>query len=77
MKSMNRALGLIALSALLSLLAGWRMFLLIAVGLLLAVIYNVWAKNLPLIGNLIVAAALALLLLTGYCITDGGDLPGV
>lgn len=76
-ESRRLAVALLVLCALLGLMAGWRMFLLATAGLILSLVYNFWAKNRLLVGNLIVALALALLFLTGYCVSGGGDLPVV
>jgi len=58
-----------------SLLAGWRMFLLASVLLVLSIFYNLWAKKVPILGNFIVALSGALILSTGYFIAPEGDLP--
>jgi geranylgeranylglycerol-phosphate geranylgeranyltransferase len=66
---------LCVVSLLSSFLAGGLMFLL-AVGLLaLSIVYNLWAKKIPILGNFIVALSGALILATGVCIAPGGDFP--
>ena len=67
--------ALCAVSLWSSFLAGGQMFLL-AVGLLaLSVVYNLWAKKIPILGNFIVALSGALILAAGACIAPGGDFP--
>lgn len=67
--------ALCGLSLLSSFLAGEQVFLL-AVGLLaLSVMYNVWAKKIPILGNFIVALSGALILATGAFIVPSGDFP--
>ena len=67
--------GLCVVSLLASFLAGGQMFLLAAGLLALSVVYNVWAKKIPILGNFIVALSGALILATGACILPGGDFP--
>jgi len=67
--------GLCGVSLLSSFLAGGLMFLL-AIGLLgLSVVYNLWAKRIPVLGNFIVALSGALILTTGTFIVPSGDFP--
>lgn len=53
-----------------------RAFLLLtSLALTLTLIYNLWAKRVPLLGNLIVASLYALCLTSGYFVFPGAELP--
>ncbi|HLF29274.1 MAG TPA: UbiA family prenyltransferase [Anaerolineae bacterium] len=66
---------LCGVSLLSSWLAGGQMFPL-ALGLIaLSVVYNLWAKKIPILGNFIVALSGALILATGSFIVPSGDFP--
>jgi len=69
------AAALCGVSLLSGFLAGWRIFLLVIFVLAFSVIYNLWAKKIPIVGNFIVAASGALILTTGYLITLEGEFP--
>lgn len=56
-------------------LAGWRIFLLVVLVLAFSIIYNLWARKIPIAGNFIVAASGALTLTIGYLIGLEGEIP--
>ena len=66
---------LLAMSLLSALLSGWRMFVLVVVVLVLSVVYNLWAKKVPILGNFIVASSGALIFATGYVVALNGEFP--
>jgi len=66
---------LLGISLLSALLAGWRMFALVVVVLVLSVVYNLWAKKVPILGNFIVASSGALIFATGYIVALNGEFP--
>ena len=69
------ASALLAVSLLSAFFAGWRVFLLASAVLALSVVYNVWAKKVPVLGNFLVALSGALILATGAFVTSQGELP--
>jgi len=69
------AASLCGVSLLSGFLAGWRIFLLVIFVLAFSVIYNLWARKIPIAGNFIVAASGALTLTTGYLISLEGEIP--
>ncbi len=56
-------------------LAGWQMFLFTIFLLIVGAIYDLWACKIPILGKFIVAAWSALSLLTGYFISQRGEIP--
>lgn len=79
--SENRARTLVialgSLSLVLGYSAGVRMGALALGALLGSVLYNLWARKIALVGNLIVALLCALTLAAGYCVVMGGTFPFV
>ncbi len=67
--------ALLALSLLSAFFAGWRVFVLAFAVLALSVVYNLWAKKIPILGNFLVALSGALIFATGAFITSQGELP--
>ena len=67
--------ALLALSLSSAFFAGWRIFLLAFSVLALSVVYNLWAKKIPILGNFIVALSGALIFATGAFITSERELP--
>jgi len=58
-----------------SVFAGVRMGLITACLNVVALIYNVWAKNLALVGHLFVACSMMMILSAGYFTVDNGEAP--
>jgi 4-hydroxybenzoate polyprenyltransferase len=68
--------GLLGAASLgLGLLAGGRMALLAAFALLASLAYDLWARNVPILGNAIVALLGALTLAAGFMVVEAGAFP--
>jgi 4-hydroxybenzoate polyprenyltransferase len=62
-------------SMLCGIMAGRWVFYFIVFELGAAVLYDVWASKIPVLGKVVVAVCSALTLSTGFFVSEGGDLP--